>query len=132
MTGSNGVHRAVSFTGMMQHHSGEYAVGIDNWAALVINGDNYNVVSRKGKQGSVGADGTFSENRTGHPGIWKLRINDQGQLERTLPPLVGRVSDLLSPPKYIAPSQQLSVARAQNPDDGLPPAWTAGARHEGL
>jgi dipeptidase E len=76
MTGSNGVHRAVSFTGMLQHHSGEYAVGIDNWAALMIDGENYQVISREGKQGSVGPNGAFSENRTGVPGLWKLRITD--------------------------------------------------------
>jgi dipeptidase E len=28
MVGSNGVHRAVDFTGTMQHHSGENAIGV--------------------------------------------------------------------------------------------------------
>ena len=83
MVGSNGVHRAVDFTAMLAHHSGEcmhahtcthahththahahahthtnpnpnpnpnqsgeYAIGIDNWAALIVDGDQYTLVSR--------------------------------------------------------------------------------------
>ena len=127
MTGTNGVHRAVDFTKMLAHHSGEGAIGIDNWAALVIDGDHYHLVSRAGYPGSVAADGSFSVNRTGTPGMWRVGINGAtGALERTLAPTSGAVADLLVPPRYIAEDTQLAVARGQNPDDGLPAAWAPG------
>eukprot|EP00966_Prymnesium_polylepis_P019276 444678-Prymnesium_polylepis.1 len=124
MTGSNGVHRAVDFTNMISRHGGESAIGIDNWAALVIDGDSYRVVSREGYPGSVSADGAFSANRTGTPGLWRLRIDvASGALERTLAPSTGLVTDLLTPPRYVVQDSQLAVARGQNPDDGRPAAW---------
>ena len=117
---------------MLAQHSGEGAIGIDNWAAVVIEGARYRVVSRDGFPGSVGYDGSFSANRTGAPGLWRLRLDvDSGLLERTLPPQQGAVSDLLAPPKYIVQDSQLAVARAQNPDDGHPAAGMAGLRREG-
>jgi len=123
MTGSNGVHRADDFTKMLAHHSGEYAIGIDNWAALVIDEDSYEVVSRAGYPGSVAAGGSFSANRTGIPGMWRLHLNSSGNLERILVPTKGFVKDLLTPPKYIVEDSQIAVARRQNPDDGHPPSW---------
>jgi len=126
MVGSNGVHRAVDFTAMLAHHSGEYAIGIDNWAALIVDGDQYTLVSRDGYPGSVHADGSFAPDRTGKPGMWLLRLNaTSGTLERTLAPKRGHVASLLLPPRYVVQDTQLPVARGQNPDDGRPAAWNS-------
>jgi hypothetical protein len=122
MTGSNGVYRSVSFTSMLQHHTGENSIAVDNWAALVIDGGNYRVVSRKGQPGSD-KDGQFAQDRSGVPGIWKLQITETGELLRSLVPMSGHVKDILPPPRYIAPDGMVEVARAQNPDDGKTPSW---------
>ena len=53
VTGGNGVQRAVDFTTLLQQHQGEYALGIDNWAAVSIDGDSYRVISRANHTGSV-------------------------------------------------------------------------------
>eukprot|EP00928_Gymnodinium_smaydae_P026364 TRINITY_DN20735_c0_g1_i1.p1 TRINITY_DN20735_c0_g1~~TRINITY_DN20735_c0_g1_i1.p1 ORF type:complete len:348 (+),score=44.49 TRINITY_DN20735_c0_g1_i1:45-1088(+) len=122
MTESNGALRASDFTGMLQRHSGETGIAIDNWGAIVVDGDSYRVISRQGKPGSHGADGEFVSNRTGVPGAWKLKINNEdGSLQRTPVPVQGKVNDLFTPAKYIVQSNMLPVARAQNPDDGRKP-----------
>jgi len=127
MTESNGFLRATDFTGMLQRHFGENGIGIDNWGALIIDGDNYRVISRAGKPGSVGTDGHYTEKRDGVPGGWSLSINHTGGLMRTMIPREGKVSDLLYPARFIIQSNQLPVARAQNPDDGRPAAWNVTA-----
>jgi dipeptidase E len=126
VTGSNDVHRAVDFAAMLQRHSGEAAIGVDNFAALVIVGESYRVISRAGKPGSAGPDGGFVANRTGVPAVWRLRTDlKSGALVRTLVPPTGVVAAILVPPLYFAPETQLAVARGQNPDDGQPPEWNA-------
>ena len=110
---------------MLARHAGEDAIGVDNWAALVIEGDSYRLVSRAGYPGSVSADGSFSANRTGTPGVWRLRLNaTTGALQRTLAPPEGAVAALLTPPRFVVQDSQLAVARGQNPDDGVPAAGT--------
>lgn len=124
MTGSNGVPRADDFTRMLQHHSGETAFGLDNWAALSVDGDEYTLIARAGHNGSVLADGSFSPARLGTPGAWQLRVDPEtGALERTLVPPRGHLAALIVRARYVAPDSQLAVARAQNPDDGRPAAW---------
>eukprot|EP00957_Ditylum_brightwellii_P122582 9348277-Ditylum_brightwellii.AAC.1 len=76
-TQNNGVSRAADFSNMMRRHLGEYAIAIDEWAALVIEGDSYHVVSRAGRTGSVDPDGEFAEGSTGVPGVWALSVDSQ-------------------------------------------------------
>ena len=45
---------------MMLRHSGERGIAIDHFAALVVEGENYSVLSISGKPGSV-LEGEFSE-----------------------------------------------------------------------
>ena len=125
VTGGNGVQRAVDFTTLLQQHQGEYALGIDNWAAIAIDGDAYRVIGRANRTGSVGPDGTsFAPNSTGTPGAWALEVDaSTGELVRTVLPETGSVDDLLRPPRYVSASSQVAVARHQNPDDGAPAAW---------
>ena len=90
----------------------------------MIHGDQYTIISRKGKPGSVDANGHFTKDNTkGRPGAWQLEIDQaDGSLKRSLVPETGRVSDVLRPARFIAQSEQLPVARGQNPDDGVPPS----------
>eukprot|EP00658_Telonema_sp_P-2_P022151 TRINITY_DN18843_c0_g1_i6.p2 TRINITY_DN18843_c0_g1~~TRINITY_DN18843_c0_g1_i6.p2 ORF type:complete len:205 (+),score=36.26 TRINITY_DN18843_c0_g1_i6:426-1040(+) len=123
MTESNGVLRSADFTGMLQRHAGEEGLGIDNWGALRVDGDSYRIISRQGKPGSV-KDGVFTSKRDGVPGAWQMQIDpSNGQLQRSLVPSIGKLSELLHSAKYIVPSNMLGVARAQNPDDGKPPTF---------
>jgi dipeptidase E len=121
MTEDNGVLRSADFTKMLQRHSGETGVGVDNWGALVIDGDRFSVISRKGYPGSD-LNGNFTPNRTGIPAVWQMSISPTGELSRTLVSSSGAVSDLLRPAKYVVDDSMLSVARGQNPDDGIPPS----------
>lgn len=125
ITEGNGVLRASDFTGMLQRHTGETGVGVDNWAAIRIDGDTYTIISRAGQPGSVGANGAFTPDRSGRPGAWQLNIASNGSLQRTLVPTTGRVSKLLIPARYVVQSNMLGVARGQNPDDGQQPTWNA-------
>ena len=120
---SNGELRATMFTNHLQHHTGEYGLAIDNWAALVVEDGTFTIVSRAGKPGSVAKDGTFTANFSeGRPGAWSVAIDGAtGALLRTLVPASGRVSELLKPARYIAADAMLPVARVFNPDDGRAP-----------
>jgi dipeptidase E len=123
ITEGNGELRSTMFTNMLRHHTGESGLAVDNWAAFVVDGAEYRIVSRAGKTGSVGPGGHFTSNSTtGRPGAWVMSINETtGELQRDLVPASGRVEDLLHPARYVAPDALLPVARRQNPDDGLPP-----------
>lgn len=123
VTESNGVPRSADFTTLLQQHSGEVGIGVDNWAALMIDGDSYTVISRENQTGSVAADGSFAPDSTGKPGAWTLQIDSTGCLVRSLIPSTGLVDDILTPATFIVNSSILTVARAQNPDDGMPADW---------
>lgn len=98
-------------------------------AALVVDGDSYRLISRAGYPGSVAPDGSFSANRAGVPGVWRLRVDPtSGALERSLAPSDGAVAALLQPPRFVVEDAQLAVARLQNPDDGRPAAWNTTER----
>jgi dipeptidase E len=117
---SNGVLRATDFTSMLQQHAGETGIAVDDFAALVVDGVSYSIVSTPGYPGS-NRNGTFTSDRSGIPAVWKLNIDTTtGQLERTLVEGTGLVQDLLTPARYIVQSSMLPVAMSQNPDDGMP------------
>eukprot|EP00457_Paulinella_chromatophora_P005721 gb/GEZN01005738.1/.p1 GENE.gb/GEZN01005738.1/~~gb/GEZN01005738.1/.p1 ORF type:complete len:369 (+),score=38.98 gb/GEZN01005738.1/:53-1108(+) len=124
-TGSNGVVRATDFTTLLQRHSAEIGLGVDNYAALVVDGDIYYVVSTPGYTGSVDDKGAWTPGPPigppGTPGAWRMSIDSSGRLLRTLIPAKGKVTSLFIPARYIVQDSQLAVAARQNPDDGIPP-----------
>lgn len=131
-TQNNGVSRADDFTNMMRRHSGEYGIAVDEWAALVIDGDSYRVVSRLNHTGSVGPRDAFATNSSGTPGIWSLSVDGGvGEVKRTLVPTEGKVADIIHSPRWVVDDPMVLVARAHNPDDGRPAAWTQ-EQHAGL
>ena len=71
---SNGMLRAHDFYRMMKRHAGERGIGIDHWAALVVEGDSYSVLAIPDKPGSVLPKGKFSAEQKGKPGVWQLDV----------------------------------------------------------
>ncbi len=113
---SNGELRAKSFETMLRMHSGEKGLCVDNWAALIMEGGRYRVVSRHGKPGSVGHDGKYTEHsKTGTPGAFIVDISSDGKQRRRRVPTEGSISSIARRPNYIVQSQMLPVARIQNP-----------------
>lgn len=122
---NNNVSRADDFSNMMRRHSGEYGIAVDEWAALVIDGEHYHVVSRANHTGSVGPNNSFVPGSSGLPGIWTLSVNSSsGTINRKLVPPKGVLSDIIIPPRWTVKDPMVLIAQAQNPDDGKPPAWT--------
>lgn len=109
---SNGVLRADDFDQMLMRHSGEFGIAIDHWAALVIEGEEYHVLSISGKVGSVGADSTFQPGK-GKPGIWLKQVVG-GSVKATLVPASGKVSDILRPATSIVDDPRVGECRAEN------------------
>jgi dipeptidase E len=114
-TQSNGVLRAVDFDAMLLRHAGETGIAIDHFAALIIDGEDYRVISIEGREGSVD-EGRFSPERQGKPGIWKKTVVD-GQVQATVVPATGKLRDLLSMAEAMVEDPRLAAARAANPDD---------------
>ena len=115
---SNGVLRAKDFDAMMLRHSGERGFGLDHWAAFVVNGENYTILSVEGKPGSVLEDGSFSEDREGKPGMWVMNVNDQNEVERSLVDFSGgKLSDLLKSDFTVKEDEGCESCRAENPSE---------------
>lgn len=126
-TQNNNVSRANDFSNMMRRHSGEYGIAVDEWAALVIDGPSYKVVSRANHTGSVGSNGEFMPGSSGLPGIWTLSVDsNSGDIERKLVPPTGKLDNILHSPRWVVEDPMVMIARAQNPDDGRPAAWVEG------
>lgn len=104
-TQSNGVPRAVDFHAMMLRHRGEVGIGIDHSAALVIDGEDYRVVS---------ADQTGSVE--GRPGVWRMTVADGAVRAEVVPP-AGEVARILREADAVLEDPRLTAARAANPDD---------------
>jgi dipeptidase E len=66
---SNGILRATDFDQMLLRNSGERGICIDHFAALVVEGDDFSVLSLPGRPGSV-LNQEFSAERKGVPGCW--------------------------------------------------------------
>lgn len=115
-TQSNGVLRATDFDAMMLRHPGERGICIDHWAALVVEGEDYRVISLDGKPGSVLEDGSFSAAREGRPAMWTKDVVD-GVVVTRLVPEAGKVADLLLHPAEIVDDPAAAECRAANPDD---------------
>jgi dipeptidase E len=100
---------------MMLRHPGETGVAIDHFAALVVDGDDYRVVSPEGRPGSSDGDGAAHGQR-GRPAIWRMTVVD-GHVRSRLLPAQGGVARVLTPADTITDDPRLAAARAANPDD---------------
>lgn len=118
-TQSNGILRAHDFDTMMLRHPKELGICIDHFAAIVVDGDNYSILSLPGRPGSVLPDGSFSEDRQGKPGVWTKKVQaDGGTIVTQLVPFEGgQLIDLVAstPLEDIVEDTRLAAIRAENP-----------------
>lgn len=125
---SNGILRAKDFDSMLQRHPGERGIGIDHWAALVVSGEYYSVLSLEGKPGSVlkSYDSNNPEavefavdsngNARGVPGIWIKDVDADGTVYSRVCPPNGRLRDILRvPEKIVRDVEDIQKCREANP-----------------
>ena len=128
---SNGILRAHDLDAMLLRHGGERAICIDHFAALVVDREQYRIVSLDGQPGSVldapavaasaAADGTgscaqFAADRSGRAGVWLKEAVDGGaSVRRWLAPSDGLVADLLRPANgALVADARIAAVRAAN------------------
>jgi dipeptidase E len=136
---SNGVLRANDFDRMLLRHPGEVGIGIDHWAALVVTGEDYKVLSLNGKTGSVvftdpmepvraefGVDESTGTAR-GVPGVWIKEVVN-GQVHSRVCPSKGKLKDILrAPTEIVEDTEAVHLCRLANPSgyvDCSKKAWT--------
>jgi len=111
---SNGLLRAHDLEIMLRRHPGEVGILIDHYCALIIDGNNYEVMPLPGKIGSVMADQSFSPSRDGFPGIWKKEVVE-GTIKTTLVPSAGSVDSLLKKATHMVEDPGVDECRLANP-----------------
>ena len=116
---SNGLLRSVDFDSMLIRHRGERGICIDHFAALLVDGDQYRVLSLQGRPGSVTEDGLHSSTREGVPGIWikDVTCGNDGTI-RIITRLVsptGPIEDILRVAVDIVQDSRLEDCRRANP-----------------
>ncbi|KAG7347930.1 peptidase S51 dipeptidase E family protein [Nitzschia inconspicua] len=115
--------RASDFDEMLLRHPGERGIGIDHWAALVINGESYSVLSLEGKPGSILASPSGKEfgvdesgNAKGVPGIWIKHVDGNGHVSSNVCHPNGLLSEILGvPSEIIRESDDVKRCREANP-----------------
>lgn len=112
---SNGVLRATDFDRILLRTPDELGIAIDHWAALVIDGEQYRVMSFDEKGGSVKNGDEFVTDGSGNPGIWIKEVVDGKVQQRVCPP-EGLTKNLLRvPTKIINDVDALRQCRSENP-----------------
>ena len=117
---SNGVLRAHDFDRLLLQSKDERGIAIDHWAALIIDGEDYQVMSLEGKEGSVKDGNEFVTDGSGIPGIWikEVVVQDDGQdrvIQRACP-TKGKVKDLFrEATKIVNDEAALRQCRIDNP-----------------
>lgn len=104
-TQSNGVPRSEDFKAMMIRNAGESVVCIDHWAALVVDGDKFDVLSVPGKERAVPEGGK--------PWCYFGRVEGGIPVVNPLPP-TGSLS-IFQPATSIAQDPLLAQCIAENP-----------------
>ena len=112
---SNGILRVTDFDQMPLRHRGERGLCIDHFAALCVDGGDYQVLSLPGRPGSVLGDGAFSEARAGAPGVWQKDVGADGAIVTRLVPSVGKLADLVKAADAIVEDPSCVACREQNP-----------------
>ena len=99
---------------MLLRHPGERGIGIDHYAALVVDGDKYSVLKIPGKPGSVLPKGKFSPEQKGVPGVWQKDVVN-GKVKTSLVPPKGNLCSLLKMADKIIEDPNLKQAKLDNP-----------------
>jgi len=93
---NNGVLRSTDFDQMLMRHSGERGIGIDHFAAVVVEGEDYKIIS-------------FQEDE----GVWVKEVKDE-KVMAWRAPKSGKIRDLLKLATEIIPDPRVEICRAQN------------------
>ena len=103
---------------LLRHAQGETGVCIDHFAALVVDGADYSILSLEGKPGTALADRDAAPDFTGAgtPWIWLKRVEGDAVVATRLEPR-GRLADALTPATAIVEDPRVEAARAANPSD---------------
>jgi dipeptidase E len=122
---SNGVPRMFDFDKMMSRHSLELGLGIDHFAALEINGEDFRILSIPGVAGSVPHVEGEEEllNIPMVPGAWIKYVDEDGNVQSKACPSSGKIEDLLQalvdPSKHIWHDGRVEICRQQNPGPSM-------------
>lgn len=95
-TQTNGVPRATDFDAMLLRHSGERGIGIDHNAALLVDGEDYSVISYDGDEG-----------------VWIKEVRD-GEVICRRAPEKGKLADILALAKWIKQDPRMDICRSEN------------------
>lgn len=114
---SNGLLRILDFDDMLLRHPMERGLCIDHFAALIVDGENYRVLSMEGKEGSCREDGTRVTDRSGRPAIWVKDVTEDGGIATWLVPEAGKLSDILKPATTTEEDPAVADCIAENPFD---------------
>ena len=110
---SNGVPRSMDFESMLLRHEHELGLGIDNYAALVLDGEEFRVLSLPGAPGGSVPDGDLSK-----PGVW-IKYVEEGVVRSKICPSYGKVAELLqmiiNPEKDVWNDERVELCRTENP-----------------
>lgn len=121
---SNGVLRANDFDRLLLQSPDELGIAIDHWAALIIDGEDYHVMSLEDKDGSVKNGKDFVTDGSGKPGVWIKEVvsgderGREGQqiVKQWICPPKGKVKDLLQVASKIRNNEDaLQQCRMENP-----------------
>lgn len=114
---SNGILRARDFDRCLLRHAGERGIGIDHFAALVVDGPKYQILSLPGKEGTL-KDGNFVEDGSGKPWVWIKQVTD-GRVVSQPCPFEGSLIDILRTASTIVEdTEETQKCRLANPNDG--------------
>jgi len=115
---SNGIPRMIDFDVMMTRHSMELGLGIDHFAALEIDGEDFRVLSLPGAEGSVP-----QEEGSLVPGAWIKYVDEEGNVQSKACPVCGKLEDLLQvmvdPINHIWHDKRVELCIAENPGPSM-------------
>ena len=111
---SNGISRSSDFESMLLRHDRELGLGIDHYAALVLDGEEFRVLSLPdAPQGSIPYDGNLLK-----PGVW-IKYIEEGVVRSKVCPSYGKVEELLqvmsNPESDVWEDKRVELCRNENP-----------------
>eukprot|EP01098_Paradermamoeba_levis_P005936 TRINITY_DN2475_c0_g1_i1.p1 TRINITY_DN2475_c0_g1~~TRINITY_DN2475_c0_g1_i1.p1 ORF type:complete len:302 (-),score=80.60 TRINITY_DN2475_c0_g1_i1:37-903(-) len=95
---SNGVLRAKDFDQMLLRHKGEHGIGIDHYAVLIIDGEDFRVMSFDDDSGSV----------------CTKEVEEDGSITTKVLPPKGKSADILKIATEIVQDPKVEICRQQN------------------
>lgn len=87
---------------MLKRHKGERGIGIDHFAALVVDGEDYRVID-------------YGDNNKANIGVWIKEVSDDGETVTSRKvPVSGKLTDILAPAQVIVQDPKVEICRSEN------------------